>query len=146
MHEKESMKTVNWKIYLKSSPELVFSFFTSESGREKFWAEQAPERNGVIYFTFPNGESYHSKILKVAENREFNIEYFNSHLKIILAPAEENATDLTLINRGISDADYLDIHAGWVSVLMNLKAVVDYNCDLRNHDKNRTWNQKYVDN
>ncbi|MGK2863921.1 MAG: hypothetical protein ACSLE0_18455 [Chitinophagaceae bacterium] len=47
------MKTVKWKIHLKSSPELVFSFFTSANGREKFWAEQAREKDGLIYFTFP---------------------------------------------------------------------------------------------
>lgn len=140
------MKTVKWKIHLKSSPELVFSFFITANGREKFWAEQAREKDGIIYFIFPNGESYDSKILNTTQNREFSIEYFNSHLEITLAPSEDNGTDLTLINKGISDAEYSDIHAGWVSVLLNLKAAVDHNCDLRNHDKNRTWSQKYVDN
>jgi len=36
--------------------------------------------------------------------------------------------------------------AGWVSVLMALKAAVDHGVDLRNHDPQRTWDQGYADN
>jgi len=140
------MNTIKWKILLKSSPELVFQFLASASGREKFWAEKAPEKDGFIYFIFPNGLSYNSKILYIDQNREFKIEYFDSLLNITLAPTKDNGTELTLINNGISDTEYLDIHAGWVSVLLNLKAAVDFKCDLRNHDINRTWSQHYADN
>lgn len=140
------MKTVLWKIHLSSKPEEAFQFLTTKDGREQFWAKKAPERNGIIHFTFPNGEKYDSKILHVRPHQEFHIDYFNSDLKITLSLSEDNGTDLTLINEGITDAEYLDTYAGWVSVLLNLKAVIDYKCDLRNHNKNRTWNQKYVDN
>lgn len=140
------MKSVTWKIHLSSSPEVVFQFLTSGAGREQFWAEKAPERDNVIHFTFPNGESHESKILHIKPNREFHLEYFNSILKIALAPAHDIGTDLTLTNEGIPDSEYLDTHAGWVSVLLNFKAVIDYKCDLRNHDRNRTWDQNYADN
>jgi len=140
------MKTVKWKIHLSSSPEMVFQFLTSTNGREQFWAEKAPERDGVIHFIFPNGERYDSKILHIQLNREFHIDYFNSKLEITLAPSEDNGTDLTLLNEGIPDSEYLDTYAGWVSVLLNLKAVIDYKSDLRNHNKNRTWDQNYADN
>jgi hypothetical protein len=92
------------------------------------------------------GECYDSKILHIQPDREFHIVYFNSDLKITLAPSEENGTDLTLINEGIPDSEYLDTHAGWVSVLLNFKAVIDYKIDLRNHDIKRTWDQNYADN
>lgn len=36
--------------------------------------------------------------------------------------------------------------AGWVSVLLALKAAVDFSVDLRNHDPGRTWDQGYADN
>jgi hypothetical protein len=140
------MKTVELKIYLKSSTKKVFEFLNSTNGREKFWAERAPGKDGIIHFTFPNGESYSSKILRIIQNREFHIDYFNSYVKFFLVPAENNGTDLTLINEGIEDHEYLNIHSGWVSVLLNLKAAADCNCDLRNHNKNKTWDQKYVDN
>ena len=36
--------------------------------------------------------------------------------------------------------------AGWVSVLMAMKAALDYGVDLRNHDIERTWMKGYADN
>ena len=35
--------------------------------------------------------------------------------------------------------------AGWVSVLLALKAAVDFAVDLRNRDPDRTWEDGYVD-
>lgn len=36
--------------------------------------------------------------------------------------------------------------AGWVSVLMAMKAAVDHGVDLRTHDESRTWGDGYADN
>jgi hypothetical protein len=38
------------------------------------------------------------------------------------------------------------VAAGWVSVLLALKAAVDFGVDLRNHDPERTWSTGFVDN
>ena len=54
--------------------------------------------------------------------------------------------DLTLTDQGISAADRVEVISGWVSVLMALKASVDFGIDLRNHDPKRTWDQDYVEN
>jgi hypothetical protein len=35
--------------------------------------------------------------------------------------------------------------AGWASVLLALKAAVDFGVDLRHHDPERTWDQGYGD-
>jgi len=35
---------------------------------------------------------------------------------------------------------------GWVSVLMAMKAAVDFGVDLRNHDPKRSWQQGFADN
>ena len=51
-----------------------------------------------------------------------------------------------MIEEGVAAEHYAEIHAGWVSVLMNLKAVADFGCDLRNHDPQRTWQQGYLNN
>jgi len=140
------MKTVEWKLHLKTSPADVFEFLATASGRETFWAEEAPEIEGFIQFAFPNGSGYHSKIIKSIPHREFHIEYFNSLVRIILTPTAAGGTELLLFNEDIPEEDFLEVHAGWVSILMNLKASADFGCDLRNHDKNRTWDHKYVDN
>ncbi|TXT58760.1 MAG: hypothetical protein BAJALOKI3v1_1220003 [Promethearchaeota archaeon] len=143
---KESMKTVKWKIHLKSCHERVFQYLNSAIGREQFWAEKAPEKDGVIHFTFPNGECYKSRIVQIKPNVRFHVEYFNSDLKIELSTSKDGGTDLLLINEGVIDSEFADINAGWVSVLLNFKAVIDYEVDLRNHDMNRTWDQNYADN
>ncbi|UII78476.1 SRPBCC domain-containing protein [Flagellimonas sp. CMM7] len=140
------MKSIVWKIHLKSSPEIVFGFLSTTSGREKFWAEKAPEVNGTIHFSFPNGESYESQILKSNTNIEFQLDYFNSTVKFSLEPSLNNGTDLTLTNEGVAEDEYLEVHSGWISVLMSLKAAVDFQIDLRNHTPNKTWDQKYIDN
>ena len=55
-------------------------------------------------------------------------------------------TDLTLTDEGVSDQYKTEVIAGWISVLMSLKASVDFGVDLRNHDPNRTWDQGYAEN
>ncbi len=140
------MRTVAWKIHLKSSPEKVFHYLTTPEGRESFWAEKAPEKNGMIHFDFPNGEKYTSNILYVEKNREFHLDYFNSTVKFVITPKGHEGADLKVINEGIPDEEYLEVYAGWVSVLLTLKAAVDYDVDLRNHNNSRTWDQGFVDN
>ena len=140
------MKKITWKIHLKSNPAEVFELLTTSKGRTKFWSEKATEESGIIHFVFPNGQTYHSRILKNIGKKEFHLDYFNSLVKFQLEQTENDGTDLTLINENVSESDFSEVHAGWISVLMNLKAVADFQCDLRNHDPKRTWDQSYVDN
>jgi hypothetical protein len=63
-----------------------------------------------------------------------------------LADDGAGGTDLTLTDAGVREADYAETHAGWVSVLLALKAAADHGVDLRNHDEQRTWDQGFVDN
>lgn len=140
------MKTITWKIHLKSNPNEVFDLLATSEGRIKFWAEKATEEDGIIHFLFPNGQTYDSRILKNVHNKEFHLDYFDSVVKFQLEQAENGGTDLTLINENVAESDFLEVQAGWISVLMNLKAVADFQCDLRNHHSKRTWDQGYVDN
>ena len=55
-------------------------------------------------------------------------------------------TDLTLTDEGIAAEDWAEVHAGWVSVLLALKAVADFGVDLRNHDAERSWDKGYANN
>ena len=140
------MKSVVWKINLKSSPRIVFDLLSTANGREKFWAEKALEKDGVIHFIFPNGEHYNARIIKIVKNKEFHLDYFNSFVKFDIKPSGNNGADLTLTNEGIADTDFIEVHSGWVSVLLNLKAAADFQIDLRNHDPCKTWNERYADN
>ncbi|GAA4277304.1 SRPBCC family protein [Aquimarina mytili] len=139
-------RTVKWKLHLKSDPKVVFDLLSTSEGREKFWAEKATENNGVIRFSFPNGQAYNGQILKTIRNRKFHLDYFNSLVTFDLEPSKNGGTDLTLINKNVHESEFSEVKAGWISVLMNLKAVADFKCDLRNHDPKRTWDQGYADN
>nr|WP_299338039.1 SRPBCC domain-containing protein [Allomuricauda sp.] len=140
------MKTITWKLNLKSNPTKVFDLIATSEGRKKFWAEESKEDEGMIHFSFPNGQTYRGQILKVNPPQEFHLDYFDSLVKFRLTSLKNGGTDLTLINENVSSSDFSEVHAGWISVLMNLKAVADFQCDLRNHNPEKTWNQGYVDN
>jgi hypothetical protein len=46
----------------------------------------------------------------------------------------------------IDESIRMEMAAGWVSVLMAMKAAVDHGVDLRNHDASRSWSNGYADN
>ena len=138
---------VMWRLHLRSSPETVYHLLSSDEGRSRFWAESAIETNGQIDFKFPDGQMWRGKILDAEAARLFRVEYLGgSTTTFLLEPDGEGGTDLTLIDEGVPAPDHLEVVAGWVSVLMTLKAAADFGVDLRNHDPNRTWADGYVEN
>jgi len=79
-------------------------------------------------------------------DREFFIMYFDSKLEIMLDEDGSGGTYLSLVHHDISEKSFSEVNAGWVSVLLALKAAVDHGIDLRNHDHGRSWDQGFVDN
>jgi hypothetical protein len=57
--------------------------------------------------------------------------------------APERDGDTSPLTDTANDAE---TRAGWVSVLLALKAAADHGVDLRNHDPARTWETGYADN
>ena len=55
-----------------------------------------------------------------------------------------NGTDLSLLATEVDESIRMEMVAGWVSVLMAMKAAVDHNVDRRNHDKQRLQNSRYA--
>jgi hypothetical protein len=135
-----------WRIHLNSAPEKVFSFLTTGGGRKRFWAESAEETDGIINFRFTNGHSYQSRILASNPPFQFKIEYFNSIVKFDIAGDGKGGSDLKMTNYDLQEVDYMENLPGWISVLLALKAALDFDVDIRNHDPGRTWNQGFVDN
>ena len=134
---------IEWRIHLASTPERVYEFLASASGRAAFWAESAPERDGTIEFRFPDGLQLSSRILAVEPPHRLTLTYFgDSEATFSLCADESGGCDLSLSDTA-SDAETM---AGWVSVLLALKAAVDFRVDLRNHDSARTWSRGYADN
>ena len=120
---------------------------STDEGRAKFWAESAVEENAGINFRFPNGQSWVGRILENTAPHRFAVEYYGGSVSTLdLTDDGNGGTDLTLTDRGVKDEWRSEVVAGWVSVLMALKAAADFSVDLRNHDPKKTWDQGYVEN
>jgi uncharacterized protein YndB with AHSA1/START domain len=138
---------IRWRIHLASPPAKVFAALATPEGRAAFWAEAAADTAGVIHFRFPNGATLDSPIVEYDPPRRLAVRYLGSSLAVFdLTATDDGGTDLALTETDVASRDWLDNHAGWLSVLFALKGYVDFGIDLRNHDPARTWDQGFVDN
>ncbi|MFX0093421.1 MAG: SRPBCC domain-containing protein [Candidatus Hodarchaeota archaeon] len=143
----DNVDHILWRLHLKSPPTVAYSMISTNEGRSQFWAETAIEEDGQIHFIFPNGFEWKGKIHKNVSPREFSLEYIDGSITTFtLQDDGKGGTDLVLTDEGVAKKHRTEVIAGWVSVLMNLKAAVDFSIDLRNHDQQRTWDQQYVEN
>ena len=145
------MNALRYRLHLRASPETVFALLATGEGRARFWAEEAVETRdadgAVIHFRFPDGSRLSARVLAAEPPRAFSVEYFGgSRVRIELAPDGRGGTELLLEEDGVSPGDREENAAGWVSVLLALKATADFGIDLRGHDPTRTWRQGYVEN
>ena len=140
-------KAILWRIHLRSPPHVVHRLLSTDAGRARFWAETAVESNGEIEFRFPNGLEHRGRIIENRPPGRFAVEYFGRTTAAFdLAPDGAGGTNLTLTETGVSEEARNEQTAGWVSVLLALKAAVDFSVDLRNHDPRRTWDEGYAEN
>jgi uncharacterized protein YndB with AHSA1/START domain len=139
-----SSRTIRWKVAFRSSPDRVYQALASEACRRSFWALEAAERDGAIAFRFPNGVIETSRIVAAQPPRLFEIVYSGAPTRFEIEPAGEGAV-LTLTAEGAPSAEWEAVHAGWVAVLLALKAHVDFGIDLRNGDPACSWDAGFVD-
>ena len=140
-------RVIRWPVPLPAAPERVFNMLATADGRRRFWAESAEERDGCIHFEFPDGTRWASRVLDRVPPERLALEYFGgSRVTFACAPDGRGGTDLLLTESGTPPAEREESLAGWVSVLLALKAAVDHGVDLRNHDARRSWARGYVDN
>ena len=137
---------IRWRLRLKSPPAAIYKFLATNEGRARFWAESAIEEDGHILFRFPNGLDWRAKILEQQSPTHFSLNYFDSTTSFELNEDGAGGTVLTLVDDGVPLECREEIIAGWVSVLMALKAAADFDIDLRNHDPERTWDQGFCNN
>lgn len=138
---------IHWRVHLNSAPHDVYRVLATDEGRAQFWAESARETDGKIEFKFPNGATWAGEILANQPPSLFAIRYWGGSIVTFrLVDDGAGGTDLDLTDAGVPAEWQTDTEAGWVSVLLALKAAVDFGVDLRNHDPLRTWAQRFADN
>ena len=140
-------RAIRWRVHLRSAPERVFAMLATDDGRRRFWAEASEERDGVIHFEFPDGSRWAARVLKCLAPERFVLEYYGgSRVTFTCTADRRGGTDLQVVEQDPPRFEREESLAGWVSVLLALKAAVDHGVDLRNHDRARCWAQGYVDN
>lgn len=145
MHN-QSEDLIYLRVHLSSSAEKVYSFLATDSGRSTFWADSAIEENGIIYFHFSNGMEHRGKILESIPNHRFSVEYFGgSRATFELSEDIRGGTDVSITETSLPKESLAEHRAGWVTVLLSLKAAVDFSIDLRNPDPDKNWEKGYVD-
>ena len=137
---------VRWKLHLASAPPAVYEALATDEGRARYWAESAPERDGAIEFHILNYPVFAGRVLERRPPHRFAVEYFDTVVTFQLDEDSHGGTNLSLVAEVPDESARMEFAAGWVSVLLVLKAAVDYGVDLRNHDAARSWSQGYVDN
>jgi uncharacterized protein YndB with AHSA1/START domain len=137
---------IRWKLHLRSEPGRVFDMLATDAGRARFWAEAAEEHDGRITFHILNYVPFSGAILAREAPTRFALEYYGTTVQFELAADGRGGTDLSLHASAVDASIHMEMVAGWVSVLLALKAAVDYGVDLRNHDATRAWAQGYCDN
>ena len=147
MQDNQETVDVHWRLHLRASPKTVFDYLATNEGRGRYWAETAIEQDGVIHFHFPGDLHWKGEILECVPPHRFKVRYYGGTTTTFALETDDvGGTDLLLTDEGIARENHCEVMAGWVSVLLALKAVVDFSADLRNHDPQRTWSQGYVDN
>ncbi len=147
MNNQSRPDTICWKLHLRIPPDQVYDMLASNDGRALFWAESAMELDKHIHFVFPDGQKWRGKILDAQPGKLFQVEYYcGSKATFKLASDGKTGTILELTDENVPEADRAEVTAGWVSVLMALKAAADYGVDLRNHDSDYTWDKGFADN
>lgn len=137
---------LRWRLHFRSSPDKVFDALATDGGRAGYWAESARQRDGSITFHILNYPPFTGRVLECIAPRRFSVEYFGTHATFELTPDGQGGTDLLLLATQVDESIRMEMAAGWVSVLMAMKAFVDHGVDLRNHDADRAWAQGYADN
>ncbi len=137
---------VRWKLHLSSPPEAVYEALATDEGRATYWAERASERDGAVEFHILNYPVFTGRVLDRRPPRRFALEYFGTVVSFQLDDDGHGGTDLSLIAEVPDESSRMEFAAGWVSVLLAMKAAVDFGVDLRNHDPQRSWSQGYADN
>lgn len=137
---------IRWNIHFTSPMAKVYSALSTDEGRASYWAESAPEVDGKITFHILGYEPFSGRVLKMNAPSLFTVEYFGTIVEFSLRDDGQGGTDLSLVATQVDEAIRIEMVAGWVSVLMAMKAAVDYGVDLRNHDESRAWANGFADN
>lgn len=138
-------RRILWRLRCGTPPERVHEMWATDAGRAQFWAEESRSDGPVFQLRFPDGTEETCRTIASEPGRRFSFTYFGSEVELSFAPDGKGGTLVELVDRHVAEADFEEVLPGWVSVLLACKAAVDFGVDIRNHDPQRSWGRRYVD-
>ncbi len=137
---------IRWRLHFSSAPPRVFQALATDEGRARYWAEKTETDGEFVTFHFKNHPPTRGQILVNEAPKRFSVTYFGTVTTFTLTDDGSGGTDLELTATEVSETMRGEMIPGWVSVLMAMKAAVDFDVDLRNHSSDRSWQNGYCDN
>jgi uncharacterized protein YndB with AHSA1/START domain len=134
-----------WRLSLESPRDHVFELLDTDAGRERFWAVRSRAVDGGFELEFPGGLTTHVEVVERDPPARLALRYFGSDVELELAARDDGGTLFEVRCRCDDPAAWVEMHPGWVSWLLLLKATGDFGVDLRNGSPERAWPQRYVD-
>ena len=136
---------IRWCLHLPVARERVFDALATDNGRERFWALRSAQHGAVIDFEFKSGVRTRAVVIECTSPTRFVLDYFGARTCFDLRDDGVGGTELTLTCSGVAPHDWHEVHAGWLNVLLPLKAWLMAGLDLRNPDPARDWRAGYAD-
>jgi uncharacterized protein YndB with AHSA1/START domain len=139
-----TVPAIDWRVHFVSRTEAVWEAWTTDLGRERFWAETSSDDEKGFQLSFVNGATLRVEIVEARAPERLVFRYFGgSTVTLDFISEGGGGCDLRLREEGA--AEPMENYAGWVTVLLACKAAVDFGIDLRSHDPGRSWDEGYVD-
>jgi uncharacterized protein YndB with AHSA1/START domain len=137
---------LRWRVALPAPREDVWALLATDAGRERFWAETSQQSGKRVELRFADGTTTRLEVLASNAPTSIAVRYFDAKTTFELTSTSGGLTLLEVTADNVLPADTIDVAAGWVSVLLCLKAYVMAGLDLRNHDPRYAWSAGFVDN
>ena len=139
-----TVPAIDWRVHFSAAPTAVWQAWTTDEGRERFWAETSRPAGEGFVLGFLNGETLTVEVVEARAPERLVFRYFGGSIVTVeIAADEAGGCDLRLREAGAPEP--LENYAGWVSVLLACKAAVDFGIDLRSRDPRRSWDSGFVD-
>lgn len=146
MATKPSASFTSWRVHLSAPRELVFALLTPEDEPSLYLASTADQLDDEGGWIAPEGAHLKDATLELLPPRRLTARYAGGGVATLdLTDDGRGGTDLRLTDAGQPAEDRTELVAGWVSVLLALKASVDFSLDLRDHDHRTFWTGAYVE-
>jgi hypothetical protein len=141
-----SASFTSWRVHLLAPRELVFDLITPEFEPGPYRASSAGRLDGENGWLAPEGAHLKDATLDLTPPRRIVARYAGGGVATLeLSDDGRGGTVLRLTDVGQQAEDRTELVAGWVSVLLALKASVDFSLDLRDHDRRTFWTGAYLE-